>query len=57
MSKPVKLRKAKFTTDADLAIKGAYTPADVPPTDATVEGAGIYPYTRGVQETMYRGQF
>ena len=49
-----KLRKAKFATDADLEIKGAYTPADAPP--APPAPPGEFPYTRGVQETMYRGQ-
>ncbi len=55
MSKPVKLRKSRFATDADLEIKGAYTPTDAPTEPAA--DAGAYPYTRGVQETMYRGQF
>jgi len=48
------LRKARFATDADIEIKGAYGPADAPA--APTEGAGAYPYTRGVQSTMYRGQ-
>jgi len=52
--KAPRLRKARFATDADIAIKGAYTPADAPPAPATL--AGEFPYTRGVQETMYRGQ-
>jgi methylmalonyl-CoA mutase N-terminal domain/subunit len=48
-----KLRKDRFATDADIAIKGAYVPADsagdpTPP--------GQFPFTRGVQPTMYRGQ-
>ncbi|MDQ3364069.1 MAG: methylmalonyl-CoA mutase family protein [Myxococcota bacterium] len=49
-----KLRKAKFQTDADIEIKGAYEPADAPAQPAP--GAGTFPYTRGVQATMYRGQ-
>ena len=53
--KPTKLRKATFATDADIPIKGAYGPADAPHPDTTP--AGDFPYTRGVQETMYRGQF
>ena len=48
-----KLRKSRFATDADIEIQGAYGPADAPG-DATPPGA--YPFTRGVQETMYRGQ-
>ena len=49
-----KLRKQRFATDADIEIKGAYGPADAPapPTEA----AGAFPFTRGVQPTMYRGQ-
>jgi methylmalonyl-CoA mutase, N-terminal domain len=50
-----KLRKAKFATDADIEIKGAYVPADAP--SAPPSAPGAFPYTRGVQETMYRGQF
>jgi len=49
-----KLRKAKFATDADLVIKGEYGPADAP--NAPPPPAGEFPFTRGVQETMYRGQ-
>ncbi len=48
------LRKPKFTTDADVAIKGEYSPADVPAHPPA--GAGQFPFTRGVQPTMYRGQ-
>ena len=49
-----KLRKARFATDADLEIKGAYEPSDTPLNAPPPPGR--YPYTRGVQETMYRGQ-
>jgi methylmalonyl-CoA mutase N-terminal domain/subunit len=49
-----RLRKARFATDADIEIKGAYTAPDAP--DAPDTPAGQFPYTRGVQETMYRGQ-
>ncbi|MGE0869857.1 MAG: methylmalonyl-CoA mutase [Kofleriaceae bacterium] len=56
MTKPAKpsLRKARFATDADIEIKGNYGPADAP--GAPAADAGQYPYTRGVQSTMYRGQ-
>jgi methylmalonyl-CoA mutase N-terminal domain/subunit len=53
-----KLRKRRFATDADVEIKGAYTAdavADVDPArDLGLPGG--FPYTRGVQDTMYRGQ-
>jgi methylmalonyl-CoA mutase N-terminal domain/subunit len=48
-----KLRKTRFATDADIEIKGAYTPGDAKG-DATPPGE--FPFTRGVQPTMYRGQ-
>ncbi|HET7500950.1 MAG TPA: methylmalonyl-CoA mutase family protein [Kofleriaceae bacterium] len=49
-----RLRKARFATDADIEIKGAYTPADAPSDPPAPPGT--FPFTRGVQETMYRGQ-
>ncbi len=49
-----KLRKQRFATDADIEIQGAYTAADAPAEPAPP--AGEFPYTRGVQPTMYRGQ-
>jgi methylmalonyl-CoA mutase, N-terminal domain len=52
--KPRRLRKARFATDADIEIKGTYEPADAPATAAPPPGR--FPFTRGVQETMYRGQ-
>jgi methylmalonyl-CoA mutase, N-terminal domain len=48
-----KLRKPRFATDADIEIKGAYGPDDARG-DATPPGQ--FPFTRGVQPTMYRGQ-
>jgi methylmalonyl-CoA mutase N-terminal domain/subunit len=48
-----KLRKTRFATDADIEIKGAYAPDDARG-DATPPGS--FPFTRGVQPTMYRGQ-
>ncbi|MGE0400164.1 MAG: methylmalonyl-CoA mutase family protein, partial [Kofleriaceae bacterium] len=53
--RPPKLRKQRFATDADIEVKGAYGPADAP---TEPPGApGEFPFTRGVQPTMYRGQF
>jgi methylmalonyl-CoA mutase N-terminal domain/subunit len=49
-----RLRKPRFATDADIEIKGAYDRSDAPAEPASP--AGEFPFTRGVQETMYRGQ-
>lgn len=51
-------RKEKFTTDADLEIKGCYRPEDVGDFDyaSCLGDPGQYPYTRGVRESMYRGR-
>ncbi|MCX5745621.1 MAG: methylmalonyl-CoA mutase family protein, partial [Proteobacteria bacterium] len=49
-----KLRKPRFATDADIEVTGSYGPGDAPV--APPPDAGTFPYTRGVQETMYRGQ-
>ncbi|HVV82028.1 MAG TPA: methylmalonyl-CoA mutase family protein [Kofleriaceae bacterium] len=53
-----KLRKRRFATDADLEIKGAYGPEDTAALDPAKDlgEPGQFPYTRGVQDTMYRGQ-
>ncbi len=48
-----KLRKTRFATDADLEIKGEYDASDA---SAPRAPAGSFPFTRGVQSTMYRGQ-
>ncbi len=45
----------KITTDSGIEIKEVYTSADVP-NDVQDEKAGIFPYTRGIQEDMYRGK-
>jgi methylmalonyl-CoA mutase, N-terminal domain len=49
-----RLRKARFTTDAEIEIKGTYEPADAPAEPPPPPGA--FPFPRGVQHTMYRGQ-
>jgi methylmalonyl-CoA mutase N-terminal domain len=52
-------RKDKFVTTSGITVKRLYTPADIK--DIQYEGdlnfPGEYPYTRGVQPTMYRGRF
>ncbi|HLG02195.1 MAG TPA: methylmalonyl-CoA mutase family protein, partial [Bacteroidia bacterium] len=45
-------RKEKFLTDSGIAIKRVYPKKDIPE-----EQPGEFPFTRGVQATMYRGKF
>ena len=47
-------RKSVFQTSSQIPLKGVYGPADANPDGA---GPGEFPFTRGVQETMYRGRF
>jgi methylmalonyl-CoA mutase N-terminal domain/subunit len=51
-------RRTRFATTSDLEVRDLYTPAD---TDALDEDRdlgrpGEFPFTRGVQATMYRGR-
>ena len=46
----IKLRQDKFETDSGIEIKSTY------PQQTTEEKPGEFPYTRGVQSTMYRSQ-
>lgn len=51
---------AKFPERANLPEQRLYTPLDIADTDAYNEKLGFpgeYPFTRGVQPTMYRGRF
>ena len=51
-------RKETFTTNSGMAVDRLYTPADVPIDYGQELGfPGEYPFTRGVQPTMYRGRF
>jgi len=52
-------RKASFATDSGIAIERAYSAEDAAGVDAERDLGypGQYPYTRGVQPTMYRGRF
>jgi methylmalonyl-CoA mutase N-terminal domain/subunit len=52
-------RKTKFTTGGGIPLKRIYTPEDVNNTDYAKDLGfpGEYPFTRGVQPTMYRGRF
>src|SRR5215216_4644923 len=45
----------KVYTDSAIEIKEVYTASDVPPA-AQAEMPGQFPFTRGVQEDMYRGK-
>jgi methylmalonyl-CoA mutase, N-terminal domain len=47
-----KERKEKFLTDSDIEIKRVYSKIEVPE-----EQPGEFPFTRGVQSTMYRSKF
>jgi methylmalonyl-CoA mutase N-terminal domain/subunit len=51
-------RKQDFRTTSDLAIERCFTPEyDYPGYDEQLGFPGQYPFTRGVQPTMYRGRF
>lgn len=52
-------RKPEFMSTSGTEIKRVYTPEDVADLDYSRDLAfpGEYPYTRGVQPTMYRGRF
>ncbi|MFC0903132.1 methylmalonyl-CoA mutase [Clostridium sp. MT-14] len=51
-------RKKSFKTTSGIEVKRLYTPEDVQDIDYNEELSfpGEYPYTRGVQPTMYRGK-
>jgi methylmalonyl-CoA mutase N-terminal domain/subunit len=50
-------RQARFSTWSDLDVPAVLTPADVPTDYLRDLGMpGQYPFTRGVQPTMYRGK-
>ncbi len=52
-------RREKFETSSGIEVKRLYTPADVADHDYLRDAGfpGEYPFTRGVQPTMYRGRF
>ncbi|MDR3331948.1 MAG: methylmalonyl-CoA mutase family protein [Synergistaceae bacterium] len=52
-------RREKFTTIGGIPVERLYTPADNEDIDYAKDLGfpGEYPYTRGVQPTMYRGRF
>jgi len=52
--KPGALRKALFRSSSGIEVKPLYSPDEPPP---SIGFPGQYPFTRGVQPTMYRGRF
>ncbi len=52
-------RRGRFVTSSDIEIADLYTPADVAGLDEERDlgRPGEYPFTRGVQPTMYRSRF
>jgi methylmalonyl-CoA mutase N-terminal domain/subunit len=51
------VRRERFETSSGIAIKRQYTAADLPPDlDSDAGEAGKFPFTRGIQPTMYRGR-
>jgi methylmalonyl-CoA mutase, N-terminal domain len=52
-------RKKEFRTTSGIPVKRVFTPGDIPllDYDQDLSFPGEYPYTRGVQPTMYRGRF
>ncbi len=52
-------RRETFTTDSEIELKRLYTPLDMEGFDyfKKLGFPGEYPFTRGVQPTMYRGRF
>ncbi len=59
MKKSLKERKSEFTTPSGMALERLYAPEDVEGIDyeKDIGNPGEYPFTRGVQPTMYRGRF
>ncbi len=49
----------RFSTISDMEIKNLYTPEDIADLDyeRDLGNPGQYPFTRGVQPTMYRGRY
>ena len=52
-------RRERFETSSGIEVKRLYTPADTADLDyeSKLGFPGEYPFTRGVQPTMYRGRF
>jgi len=59
MKNKLKERKKVFTTQSGIPLERLYTPEDLKDTvyDEEIGNPGEYPFTRGIQPTMYRGRF
>lgn len=55
-SKRFPLRKELFETSSNIPIEQLYTHKSIDP-DKPEEYPGVFPYTRGIQSTMYRSRF
>src|SRR6186997_1268189 len=57
---PVAKKEPRFETLSGIPLKSVYGPADLEGREGSYEeklgDPGQYPYTRGIQETMYRGK-
>lgn len=49
-------RKTSFQTDSGINIQRLYTPLDIEDDDQNIGFPGEYPFTRGIQSSMYRGR-
>src|SRR3989304_330116 len=49
-------RQARFTTPSGLEVHALYPPEDARPDYSSIGYPGEYPFTRGIQPTMYRGR-
>ena len=52
-------RRPEFLTSSGIPVRDLYTPADIAELDEERDlgRPGTFPFTRGVQPTMYRGRF
>lgn len=50
------MRKEKFFNSSSIELKSFYDRAEIKSTEPKVTKPGEYPFTRGIQESMYRGQ-
>lgn len=55
VTKRIQERKPQFTTSSNIPVKQVYTESDLP--GAELGHPGEYPFTRGIQPTMYRSRF